>query len=111
MRVVVSLLGFVRQPPHKSAIWINLGQLSPYTSGPQTVAPFFLGRADPLIHQNPRGLQELLGHRDGRMTAWYTHLSDTYLKAAVNGLNLRPKQPTSPENGTDLAPASTASKR
>ena len=44
MRVVVSLLRFVRQPPHKSAIWINLGQLSPYTSGPQTVAPFFLGR-------------------------------------------------------------------
>jgi hypothetical protein len=32
-----------------------------------------------------RGLQELLGHRDGRMTARYTHLSDTYLKAAVNG--------------------------
>jgi len=25
-------------------MWINLGQLSPYTSGPQTVAPFFLGR-------------------------------------------------------------------
>jgi hypothetical protein len=44
LRIVVSLLGFVRQPPHKSTKWINLGQLSPYTSGPQTVAPFFLGR-------------------------------------------------------------------
>jgi len=57
-----------------------------------------------------RGLQELLGHRDGRMTARYTHLSDTYLKAAVNGLNLGAKQPTSPENGTHLAPAPKASK-
>ena len=44
------------------------------------------------------------------MTARYTHLSDTYLKAAVNGLNLGVKQPTSHENGTHLALASEASK-
>jgi hypothetical protein len=42
--VVFSLVRFVRQPPHKAIISINLGQLSPYTSGPQTLAPFFLGR-------------------------------------------------------------------
>jgi integrase len=35
-----------------------------------------------------RGLQVLLGHRDGRMTARYSHLSDTYLKAAVDGVVL-----------------------
>ena len=35
-----------------------------------------------------RGLQTLLGHRDGRMTARYSHLSDAYLKAAVNGVVL-----------------------
>jgi integrase len=35
-----------------------------------------------------RALQGLLGHKDGRMTARYTHLSDTYLKDAVNAVNL-----------------------
>jgi integrase len=35
-----------------------------------------------------RGLQELLGRKDGRMTARYIHLSGTYLKAAVEGVNL-----------------------
>jgi integrase len=35
-----------------------------------------------------RGLQTLLGHRDGRMTARYSHLSDAYLKAAVDGVLL-----------------------
>ena len=57
-----------------------------------------------------RGLQELLGHREGRMTARYTHLSNTYLKAAVNGLHLGAKQRPSHENGTHLALASEASK-
>lgn len=57
-----------------------------------------------------RGLQELLGHRDGRMTERYTHLSDGYLKAAVNGLNLGAKQSIRPENGTHLAPTQKASK-
>jgi len=31
-----------------------------------------------------RGLQSLLGHKDGRMTARYSHLSDGYLRAAVD---------------------------
>jgi integrase len=35
-----------------------------------------------------RGLQTLLGHRDGRMTARYSHLSDAYLKAAVDSVVL-----------------------
>jgi integrase len=33
-----------------------------------------------------RGLQALLGHKDGRMTMRYSHLSDAYLHAAVNGV-------------------------
>jgi integrase len=32
------------------------------------------------------GLQALLGHSDGRMTARYTHIADEYLKGAVSGL-------------------------
>jgi site-specific recombinase XerD len=48
-----------------------------------------------------RGLQALLGHKDNRMTMRYSHLSDAYLKAAVNAVNLG----TSSENGTYLAPA------
>jgi integrase len=35
-----------------------------------------------------RGLQTLLGHKDSRMTVRYSHLSDAYLKAAVNGVVL-----------------------
>lgn len=35
-----------------------------------------------------RGLQVLLGHKDARMTMRYSHLSDTYLRAAVNGVVL-----------------------
>jgi integrase len=35
-----------------------------------------------------RGLQELLGHKDGRMTTRYSHLSDAYLRDAVNGVVL-----------------------
>jgi integrase len=35
-----------------------------------------------------RGLQELLGHKDGRMTTRYSHLSDSYLRAAVDAVNL-----------------------
>jgi integrase len=57
-----------------------------------------------------RGLQELLGHKDGRMTARYTHLSDGYLKAAVNGLNLGAREGNSPEDGTHLAPAQKAAR-
>jgi integrase len=36
----------------------------------------------------PRGLQALLGHKDGRMTTRYSHLSDNYLRAAVDAVNL-----------------------
>ncbi len=32
-----------------------------------------------------RGPQELLGHADPRMTMRYTHLSDAYLRSAVDG--------------------------
>jgi integrase len=35
-----------------------------------------------------RGLQALLGHRDGRMTMRYSHLSDAYLRAAIDGVVL-----------------------
>ncbi len=35
-----------------------------------------------------RGLQALLGHKDARMTMRYSHLSDSYLRAAVNGVVL-----------------------
>jgi len=35
-----------------------------------------------------RGLQALLGHKDTRMTMRYSHLSDAYLRQAVNAVNL-----------------------
>jgi hypothetical protein len=35
-----------------------------------------------------RGLQVLLGHKDARMTMRYSHLSDAYLRAAINGVVL-----------------------
>jgi integrase len=34
-----------------------------------------------------RGLQALLGHKDLRMTMRYSHLSDAYLREAVNRVN------------------------
>ena len=46
-----------------------------------------------------RGLQALLGHKDNRMTMRYSHLSDAYLRTAVNAVNLG----ISTENGTYLA--------
>lgn len=49
------------------------------------------------------GLQALLGHRDGRMTARYTHLSEDYLKAAVNAVNLGTGQRAEQVNERDLA--------
>jgi integrase len=45
-----------------------------------------------------RGLQALLGHRDGRMTARYSHLSDAYLRAAVDGVVLGRPNPNRSEN-------------
>jgi integrase len=62
----------------------------------------------------PRALQELLGHADGRMTERYSHLSDAYLRAAVDRVMLGAStvaSPTTPdaknsgEFGTYLAPA------
>jgi hypothetical protein len=50
----------------------------------------------------PRGLQALLGHKDNRMTMRYSRLSDAYLRAAVNAVNLGGSDV---KNGTDLAPA------
>jgi len=41
-----------------------------------------------------RGLQALLGHKDALMTVRYSHLTDVYLRAAVDRVNLGQKQPT-----------------
>jgi integrase len=54
-----------------------------------------------------RGLQALLGHKDNRMTMRYSHLSDAYLKAAVNAVNLGD---FGTENGTYLAPRGSVAK-
>jgi integrase len=54
-----------------------------------------------------RGLQVLLGHKDARMTMRYSHLSDSYLRAAVNGVvlgGMSPKSDGRREVGTYLAP-------
>lgn len=54
-----------------------------------------------------RGLMSLMGHRDGRMTTRYSHLSDAYLREAVNrtvlGLEANGAVDNS-KNGTYLAP-------
>jgi len=50
-----------------------------------------------------RGLQALLGHRDGRMTARYSHLSDAYLKAAVDGVVLGRSNADRVENASNAA--------
>ena len=41
-----------------------------------------------------RGLQSLLGHKDPRMTQRYSHLSDAYLRSAVNAVKLGVPAPT-----------------
>jgi integrase len=54
-----------------------------------------------------RGLQALLGHKDPRMTARYTHLSDAYLRGAVDAVNLGAGSQTAvgrEKVGTYLAP-------
>jgi integrase len=51
-----------------------------------------------------RGLQALLGHKDPRMTMRYSHLSDTYLKAAVNAVNLGSAAANESKDGTYVAP-------
>jgi site-specific recombinase XerD len=60
-----------------------------------------------------RGLQSLLGHKDPCMTMRYSHLSEAYLRAAVNGVQLgRGGQPapTGIKDGTYLAPEGEAPK-
>lgn len=49
-----------------------------------------------------RGLQVLLGHKDARMTMRYSHLSESYLRVAVNGVVLGSDKKAA--NGTYLAP-------
>jgi len=53
-----------------------------------------------------RGLQVLLGHKDARMTMRYSHLSDSYLRNAVNGVVLGRSGTASQEGqvGTYVAP-------
>jgi len=52
-----------------------------------------------------RGLQALLGHKDPRMTMRYSHLSEAYLRAAVNCVQFRRDiQFTNLKDGTYLAP-------
>jgi hypothetical protein len=51
-----------------------------------------------------RGLQVLLGHKDARMTARYSHLSDIYLRSAVDSVVLG----ETPKNDTYLAPKPTS---
>jgi integrase len=56
----------------------------------------------------PRGLQALLGHRDARQTARYSHFADEYLRAAVERVNLGALLESGPDrskNGTYMAPA------
>ncbi|MGO9263963.1 MAG: tyrosine-type recombinase/integrase [Candidatus Binataceae bacterium] len=58
-----------------------------------------------------RGLQSLLGHKDPRMTMRYSHLSEAFLRAAVNGVQLgRRAGQTSPEVGTYVAPSIESNK-
>lgn len=60
-----------------------------------------------------RGLQALLGHKDGRMTMRYSHIADNYLRSAVERVELgttssteaTPPVANGKENGTNLAPA------
>jgi integrase len=50
-----------------------------------------------------RGLQALLGHKDARMTMRYSHLSDAYLKAAVDGVVLGRSNPDRAKEASNVA--------
>jgi site-specific recombinase XerD len=49
-----------------------------------------------------RTVQDLLGHKDVRMTVRYSHLSGEHLQAAVSTLDTRFKVGTKREQGTGL---------
>jgi len=53
-----------------------------------------------------RGLQALLGHKGARMTMRYSHLSDQYLRAALDGVVLGSgkTEPGDEKDGTYVAP-------
>ena len=51
-----------------------------------------------------RGLQALLGHKDPRMTMRYSHLSDSYLRAAVDAVRFGVSTDAAIKIGTYLAP-------
>lgn len=51
------------------------------------------------------GLQSLLGYKDPRMAARYSHLSDEYLRKAVNAVNLGATIKIREKNGTNVAPS------
>ena len=50
-----------------------------------------------------RGLQLLLGHKDARVTMRYSHLSDAYLKAAVDGVVLGRANPDRANEASNVA--------
>src|SRR5208282_5691714 len=50
-----------------------------------------------------RGLQALLGHNNSRMTARYSHLSDAYLRAAVDGVVLGRSAPDRAKEASKVA--------
>jgi hypothetical protein len=52
------------------------------TASPETTLPGTSIRR--WRESSPRGLQALLGHKDNRMTMRYSHLSESYLRAAVD---------------------------
>ena len=56
----------------------------------------------------PRALQDLWGHADNRMMMRYSHLSDAYLRAAVDRVQLGTATPICAEKGTHLAPDAVA---
>lgn len=49
-----------------------------------------------------RGLQALMRHKDGRMTTRYSHLTDKYLRVAVDSVNLGGNVAPAPESPAEL---------
>jgi integrase len=57
-----------------------------------------------------KGLQALFGHRDSRMTSRYTHLLDTFLRAAVERVSYGAEPKKASEKGTHWALGDSAEK-